>query len=119
MHANLDKYESEGVHIFKLADATCQEAARGTTSDVNGSDQIMLSPYPLPHFFGGFGAERIMTGCGFGCGLHRTTDSDRKRNGFGAETDKIYRIDTRTKTYFHHCKYMNKKFLKRITKSIK
>lgn len=49
----------------------------------------MLSPYPLPYFFVGYGAERIMTGCGFECGLYRITDADRKRSGFGPEADKF------------------------------
>ena len=60
--------------------------------DVNGSDRIMILPYHLPYFFVGFGAERIMTGCGFECGLCRTTDTERRRSKFGQETDKNYRM---------------------------
>jgi hypothetical protein len=63
----------------------------GVYRAVNGSHSIMLSPYSLPYFLPD--SERIMTGCGFGCGLYRTTDSDQKQSKFGAETDKIYRID--------------------------
>jgi hypothetical protein len=58
-----------------------------------GLDRIMFSPYHLPYFFVRFGAERIMTECRFGCELYRTTDLDQKQSKFGAETDKIYRID--------------------------
>ena len=56
--------------------------------DVNGSDRIMLSPYPLMYSLVGFGAEQIMTGCGFEYGFYRITDADRKRSGFGLETNK-------------------------------
>ena len=62
------------------------------TRDVNGSDQIMLVPYPLPYFLVRFGAERIMNGCGFECGLCQATDSERRRSKFGPETDKNYRM---------------------------
>ena len=39
----------------------------------------MSLPYPLPHFFVGFGADRIMTGSGFEYGLYRTTEAARTR----------------------------------------
>ena len=52
-----------------------------------GSDRILLLPYPLPYFCNGFGSERIMVGCGFGCGLYRITDMERIRTGLGSEAD--------------------------------
>jgi hypothetical protein len=74
---------------------------------VNRSDRIMLSLYFLSYFFIGFGAEQIIVGCRFECGLYRTTYSDRKWSGSEPEADKDYRI---SKTYIHHCKQYKKVF---------
>jgi hypothetical protein len=59
----------------------------GRTRGVNGSDRILPLPYPLSCVFVGFGAERIVIGCGFGNGFIRwriqngnRTDSERKQN---------------------------------------
>jgi hypothetical protein len=51
-----------------------------------------------------------MVECGFNYGLYRTMDSDRKWSAFGSIKDKDYRINTRKKTYFHHCNQYKKKY---------
>ena len=52
----------------------------------------MPFPYPNPLFFVGFGAERIIHGCGCGYGFFRYSELVRIWSGNGSETDFNSRV---------------------------